>query len=81
LYWEFHEQGGRQAVRQGNWKAVKLKAAESPNAPVELYDLSKDLGERVNVATKFPDKAKELGRIMKQSHIPSSIFPFGKEGK
>jgi len=81
LYWEFHEQGGRQAVRQGNWKAVKLKAAENPNAPVELYDLSKDLGERINVASKFPDKAKELGRIMKQSHIPSAIFPFGKEGK
>ena len=81
LYWEFHEQGGRQAVRQGNWKAVKLKAAENPNAPVELYDLSKDSAERVNVATKFPDKAKELGRIMKQSHIPSPIFPFGKEGK
>ena len=81
LYWEFHEQGGRQAVRQGNWKAVKLKAAENPSAPVELYDLSKDLGERINVASKFPDKAKELGRIMKQSHIPSAIFPFGKEGK
>lgn len=81
LYWEFHEQGGRQAVRQGNWKAVRLKAAENPRAPVELYDLSKDLGERVNVASKFPDKAKELGRIMDESHVPSALFPFGKEGK
>ncbi|MCF2445691.1 arylsulfatase [Dyadobacter sp. CY345] len=81
LYWEFHEQGGRQAVRQGNWKAVRLKAAEKPNAPVELYDLSKDSGERVNVASKFPDKAKELSKIMKHSHIPSVLFPFGKEGK
>ena len=81
LYWEFHEQGGRQAVRQGNWKAVKLNAAEKPNGPVELYDLSKDSGERINVASRFPDKAKELGKIMKHSHIPSAIFPFGKEGK
>lgn len=24
LYWEFHEKGGRQAVRKGNWKAVKI---------------------------------------------------------
>ena len=23
LYWEFHEKGGRQAVRRGNWKAVR----------------------------------------------------------
>ncbi|WP_254562460.1 arylsulfatase [Dyadobacter diqingensis] len=81
LYWEFHEQGGRQAVRQGNWKAVRLKVTENPDAPVELYDLSKDSGERINVAAQFPDKAKELGRIMKQSHTPSALFPFGKEGK
>jgi arylsulfatase A len=82
LYWEFHEQGGKQAVRQGNWKAVRLKAAGNPDAAVELYDLSKDPAETRDLAMQFPGKAKELGQIMNRSHVPSAIFPFGKgEGK
>jgi arylsulfatase A len=76
LYWEFHEQGGKQAVRQGNWKAIRLKAAGNPDAPVELYDLSKDPGETKNVASEFAQKAKELGQIMNKAHVSSTIFPF-----
>ena len=76
LYWEFHEQGGRQAVRQNNWKAVRLKAAGNPDAPVELYDLSKDSAESNNIASQFPEKAKELGEIMNKAHVSSVIFPF-----
>jgi arylsulfatase A len=72
LYWEFHEQGGRQAVRQDNWKA-----AGNPDGLVELYDLSKDPGETTNVTPKFPEKAKELGRIMNRAHVSSVLFPFG----
>ena len=79
LYWEFHEQGGRQAVRQNDWKAVRLKAAGNPNAPVELYDLSKDPAETTNLASKFPEKAKEMGLIMNKEHVSSALFPFGKE--
>ncbi|MCF2491224.1 arylsulfatase [Dyadobacter sp. CY347] len=77
LYWEFHEQGGRQAVRQGNWKAIRLKAAGNPDALVELYDLSKDPGETTNLTPQFPEKAKELGQIMNKAHISSALFPFG----
>jgi arylsulfatase A len=33
LYWEFHENGGRQAVRQGSWKAVRLQAIKKPECP------------------------------------------------
>ncbi|UFH55795.1 arylsulfatase [Spirosoma sp. KNUC1025] len=79
LYWEFHENGGRQAVRQGNWKAVRLQAATNPNGSVELYDLSKDLAEAHNIAAQYPDKAKELSQLMTQSHVASPLFPFGKE--
>jgi arylsulfatase A len=77
LYWEFHEQGGRQAVRQGNWKAVRLKAAGNPDALVELYDLAKDPAETTNLTPQFPEKAKELGQIMNRAHVTSAIFPFG----
>ncbi|MBD2700835.1 arylsulfatase [Spirosoma sp. BT702] len=79
LYWEFHENGGRQAVRQGNWKAVRLQASTNPDNPVELYNLATDPAEQKNLASTNPDKAQELSRLMKQSHVASPIFPFGKE--
>ena len=34
LYWEFHEKGGRQAVRMGNWKAVKYDVLKNPDAKI-----------------------------------------------
>jgi len=77
LYWEFHEQGGKQAVRQNNWKAVRLKAAGNPEGLVELYDLSKDPGETTNLAAQHHEKAKELGQIMNKAHVSSALFPFG----
>ena len=42
LYWESHDgQGFHQAVRMGNWKAVR----HGLKAPIELYDLAHDAGE------------------------------------
>lgn len=79
LYWEFHENGGRQAIRQGNWKAVRLQAMMHPTGPVDLYDLAKDPTEAHNLADQYPDKAKQLGLLMNQSHRASPLFPFGKE--
>ncbi|GAB3991147.1 arylsulfatase [Spirosoma daeguense] len=79
LYWEFHENGGRQAIRQGNWKAVRLQAATNPNSPVELYDLATDPTESKNIAATNPEKAQELSQLMKKSHIESTLFPFGNQ--
>lgn len=64
LYWEFHENGGVQAVRKGNWKAVKLNAASHPEGEIELYDLSNDPQEQKNLANQFPDKANELIKLI-----------------
>src|SRR5690606_13636193 len=54
LYWEFHEQGGKQAVRIGDYKAIRLNAAKNPDAEIELYHLPTDIGEQKNLAGQYP---------------------------
>jgi len=81
LYWEFHEQGGKTAVRMGNWKAVKRDVDKVPRGSVELYDLSKDIGETTDVASENPDIVKRMEEIMKEAHTPSKVFPFAYESK
>ncbi len=76
VYWEFHEQGGKQAVRKGKWKAVRLRVRKDANSPIELYDLSKDIGETKNVAAKHPELVKEMSKVMADSHTPSPTFRF-----
>jgi arylsulfatase A-like enzyme len=59
LYFEFHEKGFDQALRIGDWKAVRHGTQKS----IELYNLKDDLGETKDVAADHPDvvaKAKEL---------------------
>jgi len=65
LYWEFHEQGGKRAVRMGDWKAVRLLAK---NGKTELYDLRDDLGETRDVAAAHPDIVARLEAVMQSAH-------------
>lgn len=78
LYWEFHERGGRQAIRKGNWKAVKYNVLNDPNAPIELYDLSTDIGETRNVAHLHPEMVKEMEALLQTARTPSEVFRFGQ---
>ena len=78
LYWEFHERGGKQAVRMGKWKGIRLNVRKDPSSPIELYDLSKDIGEENNIASKNPQIVQKMEVAMKESHVESSIFPFIK---
>jgi arylsulfatase A-like enzyme len=75
LYWEFHEQGGKQAIRQGNWKGIKLKVFGADEPILELYDLSKDPSESTNLATQKPEKMQELAQLMDEAHTSNSQFP------
>ena len=70
LYWEFQEQGGKQAVLKGNWKAVRLNWAKQPDGPIELYDLQTDPLETRNVVSDHPEIANELTQAMAVSHTP-----------
>ena len=76
LYWEFHEEGGRQAVRAGDWKLIRQKISSTPI--LELYNIALDPHEDNNIIQSNQEKAEELRVIMDREHVPSSIFNFGK---
>ena len=71
LYWEFHEGGFRQAIRDGDWKAVRL----APGKPVELYNLKTDLGEAHNIAANHPAEVNRLAKLLDSSRTDSEAFP------
>ncbi len=79
LYWEFTERGGSQAIRQGNYKAVRLNVAKNPAAAIELYDLSADLGETNNIAALHPDVVSKMDTLFKEARTDSAIFPLFKK--
>ncbi|TNF40348.1 MAG: DUF4976 domain-containing protein, partial [Bacteroidetes bacterium] len=76
LYWEFHEKGGRKALRKDNWKLVQYDVFNPEKTTTELYDLSKDIGEENNVAAENPEIVSELVELMNSVRIESEDFPF-----
>lgn len=79
LYWEFLEKGGRQAIRMGQWKGIRFNMAKNPNAPIELYRLTDDIGEENNLADQYPDILKKIDNLMNEAHIYSKNFSFEYE--
>lgn len=58
-------------VRHGKWKYLKANAhfhgyaiEDSREKVEELYDLEADLGEQVNLASKYPERVAELKDLM-----------------
>ncbi len=68
LYWEFKEQGGKQAVLKGDWKAVRLNWLKQPDGMIQLFDLAHDPGEQNDVAKQHPDLVRSMSSIMKREH-------------
>jgi len=71
FYWELHEGRPIQAVRFGDWKAVK----NGPKAKVQLYDLSKDSGEKNDLAATHPDKVRQAVELMARSRTDDPAWP------
>ncbi len=69
FYWEFSEQGGKQAVLKDDWKAVRLNWNKQPDGPLQLFDLSKDPSESADVASAHPDVVAMMIEIMRQEHV------------
>ena len=74
LYWEFHELGGRQALRQGDWKLVKYQVKDSTKTTIELFNLRNDPGEQQDKSEENPEKVAELEKIMAKSRTPNPVF-------
>jgi arylsulfatase A-like enzyme len=71
LYWEFHENGSKQAVRMEDWKAVRL----APGQPIELYDLRSDPGETNNVAGAHSDIVRKIDSYLSRARTESEHWP------
>ena len=76
LYWEFPAYGGQQAIRQGNYKAIRTGLNKNPDAKVQLYHLSDDIAESNNIASQHPKIVENLTRLMRDARTPSPTFPF-----
>ena len=76
LYWELNVVGGRKAVRKDNWKGVYYNVTNDKKRIFELFDLSKDVAEKNNVAEQHPEIVTELKGLIDKAHTTSTLFPF-----
>ena len=68
VYWETADGGFQQALRLGEWKAIR----QPTNAAPELYNLNTDPAEKENVAAKHPEVLAKVEKFFK---------PVRKEGE
>lgn len=71
FYWECYERGFQQAVRMGEWKAVRPGVGK----PLELYNLKTDLGEKKNVAEDNPKVVGQIEEYLKTARTDSGQWP------
>jgi len=70
LYWEFHGPAFLQAVRMGDWKAVRKNFGK-----LELYHLQKDLGEKNDVADHHRRVVARIEQYLKSARTESEHWP------
>lgn len=64
LHWRQHGSKGSISLREGKWKLIHNR--KEAGAKPELYDLSNDIGESNNLASKNPEVVSQLLEKMKQ---------------
>ncbi len=74
LYWEFHEKGGRRAIREGDWKLIELNVNTPEQRELELYNITEDPSETKNLAESNPELVKAMYAKMGEQRVESSIF-------
>jgi arylsulfatase A-like enzyme len=73
LYWEFYEQGGKQAVLMDHWKAIRFNT-RTGNHVTELYNLEQDISETNNLAAEYPEVLDQLTDLMEEAHTPHPLI-------
>jgi arylsulfatase A-like enzyme len=72
LYWEFYERGVSQAVLlEDRWKGIRL---QKPSAPIQLYDLAHDLGEKNDIASRHPALVERISTIMVTTRVDNAFW-------
>lgn len=71
LYWEFNEDGFNQAVRMGDWKAVRFGV----DGPLQLFNLKSDPGEKLDVAADHPDIVAKIETYLKTARTDDPKWP------
>jgi arylsulfatase len=74
LYWEFPARGGQQAVRWGDWKAVRTDLDSGPQR-WQLYDLKADESESFDVADEHPEVVEQIKKLASEARVDSKVFP------
>jgi len=77
FYWELHERKSIQALRFGDWKAVR----NGPAAPIELYDLTTDAAEAHDLASAQPNLVAKAESLMKQARTDDPNWPLVEANK
>ena len=72
FYWELHEKEPKQAIRFGDWKAVRNRIG----TPLELYNLESDVSESRDVADQHPDQIAKAERLMSEARVDDENFPW-----
>jgi arylsulfatase A-like enzyme len=71
LYWEFHEGRSKQAIRMGKWKAVRPALSQ----PLELYNLTSDIGEKNNIAAAHPEIIEKIEKTFSGVRTNAASWP------
>jgi arylsulfatase A len=71
FYWELHEGATLQAVRWGDWKAVR----NGPSKAIELYDLKSDARETNNLAASKSELVAKAETLMESSRVDDPNWP------
>jgi arylsulfatase A-like enzyme len=78
LYFELIEASTKQqAVRMGDWKAIKIHKASG--TVTELYNLRSDIGEQNNVAAQYPDIVKQAEGLFLKERTPDKNWPLAPQ--
>ena len=75
LYWEFYERGSKQALRVGQWKAIREPMFDGP---IQLYHIPSDIGEEKDVASENPEVIQTMLQLFEKAHTPNPLWKVRK---